>query len=321
MAKKLAFERYLWFHGRLKQKKYPRLKELVEKFEISGRQAAREIEFMRDFFSAPIEYSSEENGYYYSEDSFELPGIWISEEEIISLIISKRLAATIPDQEIKKKIDLFFEKIYSQAQVDLVELEKKVSLKNIRYYRVKPPVFGAVVFGLSKDRKLKIDYHSAYRQGVKTRIIAPLHMLLYMGNWHLIAYCETRKEMRNFVLSRIERVEILEDRVDEHLKKKDINKLIEESYGIFLTGKKTEVALKFTPDAALIVKDQVWFPGQELAELADKSIILKFPVQDFREVERDIMGFGPTVEVLSPPELRAIIAENIAGMTRIYRSG
>lgn len=322
MAKKLAFERYLWFHARLKQKKFPKLKDLMEKFEISNRQAAREIEFMRDFFSAPIEYSAEESGYYYSEESFELPGVWVSEEEIISLIISKRLAGTIPDQKIKRKINSFFEKIYSHVSVDLLELEKKVSLKNIRYYRVKPAVFEAVVLGLSRDRKLKIGYHSVYKdkEGVKRRIINPLHMLLYMGNWHLIAFCETRKEMRNFVLSRMGEVEILEDKVEEHLNREDIKRLIEESYGIFLTGEKTEVTLKFSPDVAPMVKDQVWFPGQQVEELADHSIILKFPVSDFREVERDIMGFGPGVEVLAPSALRGIIKENLARMAKIYQS-
>ena len=320
MAKKLAFERYLWFHARLKQKRFPKLKDLMEKFEISNRQAAREIEFMRDFFSAPIEYSADENGYYYSEESFELPGLWVSEEEIISMIISKRLAGTIPDQKIKKKINSFFDKIYSHVSVDLLELEKKVSLKNIRYYRVKPSVFEAVVLGLSRDLKLEISYHSVYKnkKGVKRRIINPLHMLLYMGNWHLLAFCETRKEMRNFALSRIDEVEILADKVEERLKQNDIGERIEESYGIFLTGEKMDVTLKFKPDVAAMVRDQIWFPGQELEECEDGGVVLKFPVSDFREVERDIMGFGPGVEVIAPPELRSIIRNNIAEMGKTY---
>ncbi len=320
MAKKLAFERYVWFHGRLKQKKYPKLKELMEKFEISSRQASREIEFMRDFFSAPIEYSQEETGYYYSEEGFELPGIWVSEEEIVSMILSKQLSATIPDQKIKKKIHSFFDKIYSHVDVDLQELEKKISLKNIRYYRVKPAIFESVVFGLTKNRKLKINYQSAYKRETRTRIIDPLHMLLYMGNWHLIAFCETRKETRNFVLSRISEVEILEDKIEERFKRKDIHKLIEESYGIFFSGHKTEVTLRFSAEVAPLVKDQVWFPGQQLEEQKDSSIMLRFPVADFREVERDILQFGSGVEVLAPPELRRIIKETITKMNTIYKA-
>ncbi len=319
MAKKLAFERYLWFHARLKRKQFPKIKDLMEKFEISKRQAAREIEFMRDFFSAPIEYSNEENGYYYSEDSFELPGLWVSEEEIVSMVIAKRLAKTIPNPKRQKELDTFFEKISQNANLDLVELEKKVSLKNIRYYRVKPGVFEAVVFGLTRDRKLKIDYHSAYKKGIGSRVINPLHMLLYMGNWHLIAFCETRKQMRNFVLSRIEHADILEEKIEDQLKEEDIKPLIEKSYGIFLAGEKSEtVILKFDSHVAPMVKNQVWFPGQELEELEDQGVILKFPVADYREVKRDILQFGPGVEVLAPQELRQHIMEDIEKMRKVY---
>jgi predicted DNA-binding transcriptional regulator YafY len=319
MAKKLAFERYLWFHARLKQKKFPKLRDLMEKFEISNRQASREIEFMRDFFSAPIEYSSQEGGYFYSEDSFELPGLWVTEEEIISMVISKRMASTIPNPKIKKELNSFFKKIYSHIEVDLQELEKKVSLKNIKYYRVRPVVFEAVVLGLIKDQKLRISYSSAYKRGVVKRIVNPLHMLLYMGNWHLIAFCESRKEMRNFVLSRIEEVEILEEKVEEVLRQKNVKKSIYESYGIFLNGEKSEVVLKFIPEVGSLVRDQIWFPGQELEELADGGIILKFPVSDFREVIRDILQFGPAVEVLAPAQLREMIKENIFKMEKIYK--
>lgn len=319
MAKKLAFERYMWFHARLKQKRYPRLKDLVEKFEISSRQASREIEFMRDFFGAPIEYSADEHGYYYSEDSFELPGIWVSEEEIVAMVISKKLSSTIPNPDIKREIQSFYKKISNHVDVDLLELEKKISLKNIRYYRIKPAVFEAVVFALSKDLKLQIDYRSVYRKEVSSRLVNPLHLLLYMGNWHLIAFCETRREMRNFVLSRIDEVEILGEKVEQRFKEQDIKKLIEESYGIFLSGEKKQVVLKFSADWSPIVRDLVWFPGQKLQAQADRSIILEFPVADFREVEGDILKFGPGVEVLAPAELRRIIKESLARMNKIYK--
>ncbi len=92
MAKKLAYERYLWLHGRLQAKKYPKIADLADKFEISRRQAAREIEFMRLFLEAPIEYSSTYGGYYYSRENFQFPGLWVSEEEIVSLVIARRLA-------------------------------------------------------------------------------------------------------------------------------------------------------------------------------------------------------------------------------------
>lgn len=44
MGKKLAYERYYWFHGQVKAGQYPNAKKLSEKFEISQKQAQRGIE-------------------------------------------------------------------------------------------------------------------------------------------------------------------------------------------------------------------------------------------------------------------------------------
>ena len=162
MAKKLAYERYLYLHDRLKGKKYPKIGDLADKFEISRRQAAREIEFMRLFLGAPIEYSAEHGGYFYADDNFQLPGLWVSEEEIVSLVVARRLAAALPDRGLKKKFDLFLRKVSGDMDLDLLRLEEKVSLKNVRYTRVEPAVFSAVLSALVRERQLAITYAPGY---------------------------------------------------------------------------------------------------------------------------------------------------------------
>jgi len=60
--------------------KYPSIKKLIENFEISYRQGQRDIEYMRDFLGAPVEYSTKEKGYFYS-GSFVMPTFYLSEDE------------------------------------------------------------------------------------------------------------------------------------------------------------------------------------------------------------------------------------------------
>lgn len=320
MAGKLAYERYLWFHSRLKAGKYPKLSDLSEKFEISQRQTSREIEFMRLFFDAPIEYSNSENGYFYSDDKFELPGIWASEEEIITLIIAKRLASTIPHKNRKKRLDNFIKKFLSETGIDISTLEKKISIKNIRYYKVDPSVFDVVVLALSSGKKLEIDYKSPYKEEPGMRTVSPLHLLLYMGNWHLFAYCEKKSEIRDFVLSRITGSEISEETIPEKLRKKDLRKKVFANYGIFLEGEKKEVILKFSKETAKVAREQIWFSDQIMEESESGEIIIKFPVSDFREVLKDILALGPGIEVVNPPELREMIIDNINRMRKLYKA-
>lgn len=317
MAKKFAFERYIWFHSKLKAGRYPKLADLAQKFEISPRQAAREIDFMKNFFSAPIEYSRERYGYYYSESGFELPNIWLGQEEIVALIISKRISTAIPDRRLKKKIDYYFAKIASSTDFDFQDLEKRVSLKNIHYYTVAPEVFAGCAFALAKKRRMRITYRSAYSAESRERTISPLHLLLYLGNWHLIAHCHSRGDLRDFVLSRLTEMEILSEPVSESLLARDIKSMIDRHYGIFLQGQEKTVRIRFRGRSVGIVRDQSWFAGQQVAEEKD-SLLLSFPVTDYREVLGDILRFGADAEVLEPAELRALVTDTVRGMERLY---
>jgi predicted DNA-binding transcriptional regulator YafY len=318
MSKRLAYERYLWFHQRLKKKTFPQLRDLMERFEISQRQAAREIEHMRLFFYAPIEYSADKKGYYYEDDSFEFPVPMISEEEIISLVIARRLSVTIPDERRKQQLNSFFENLAAYFDLDLPGIGKKISLKNVRYSRVAPGVFDAVLKGLNRGKKLDIAYRSVYTKESSQRVINPLHLVLYMGSWHIIAYCEMRKGVRDFALSRIRTIEILEDDIDAHLKSLDIKRDIDSAHGIFFEGKKEKVVLRFNEKISDYVREQVWFPGQTMTGEANGEVTLSFFVTAFPEVVREVLSFGSDVEVLEPPALREIIKDHIKKLSQKY---
>jgi predicted DNA-binding transcriptional regulator YafY len=311
----------LWFHGRLQAGKCPKISDLAARFEISRRQAAREIEFMRLFLGAPIEYSSAGGGYRYTDDNFQFPGLWVSEEEIVSLVVSRRLAAAMPDRSLKKKLDSFLGKIAQNIDLDLPRLESKISLKNVRYYRVEPAVFSAVLLALGQERQLAITYASGYAAETTQRTVDPLHLLIYMGNWHLIAWCHQRRGVRDFLLSRMKAAEVLPDPLANPVNSEEIKEKIEKRYGIFFDGPEYRVVLRFQPRSARHVRDQVWFPGQVSETQDDGGLVLKFPVADFREIIRDLLPFAAEVEVLEPPELRRLIAATIGEMAGIYRKG
>ncbi len=318
MAKRLSYERYLWFHQKLKKRTFPKIKDLMEKFEISKRQAAREIENMRLFFNAPVEYSNTELGYYYADDSFEFPTSMISEEEIISLLIAKRLSVTIPDEKRKRQLQIFFDNLSNYFDLDIAELEKKISLKNIRYHRVSQDIFDAVLQSLKQSRKLKIIYHSIFSKEISERTINPLHLILYMGNWHIIAYCEVKKGIRDFALSRIKKIEILDAIIQENLKALNIKENIAESFGIFFEGARKKVVLKFNDRVADYVREQVWFPFQTIDEAPAGGLILTFYVTDYREIVREVLSFGADVEVLEPAPLKEIIKEHLRKLSAVY---
>jgi hypothetical protein len=81
MAKKLSYERYTWFHGRVKAGVFPNATHLAERFEISCKQAQRDVAFMRDRLGTPLLYNPDRRGYGYEDGNYVLPPVWLKEEE------------------------------------------------------------------------------------------------------------------------------------------------------------------------------------------------------------------------------------------------
>ncbi len=321
MGKQLDFEIFFWFHGQVKRDSYPSKKALMDEFEIKERTAQRTIEFMKYRLKAPLKYSREKGGYYYSDRSYEFPRVQFTEKEIMGLIVAECLTHTIPDERLLKEVNSFIEKFSFSTGIDVKKLKKKISIKNMRYDRVEPTVFESVIQALNDNQKLKIEYKSKYKEEITARVVNPLHLLLYMGNWHLFAFCELRNELRNFALSRIKKIEELKGTIADDLQQIDIGKLIEENYGIYIhegEADKVDIVLQFSKDVAEIVKAQIWFPMQNLQENEDGSIVLTFPVTDFREIEGDLLKYGTNVEVLEPAELRGKIKDTISKMNQLY---
>lgn len=321
MSKKLAFERYYWFHNQVKEGKFPNCNRLATKFEISPKQAQRDIEFMKDRLFAPLEYDSKKKGYYYSNEKFELPPLWLTEEELFALILAARLASAIPYKNLKNSLYQMIDVILtnnSSSKIDIQSLLEKVSIKNIEYYKVDEKTFQKVLQELYNERCLKIEYYSPHNKEKSERVIKPLHLLCYMGRWHLIAYCNMRKELRNFALSRIRRIEISNEIIDLPNNLPDLQYYINQTFGLLSNDKHVEVCLEFSSEVSDWIKEQIWHEAQEITENDNGSICLKFPVSDFRELKGEILKYGSAVKVIYPEELKEEIRKEIEKMKKNY---
>ena len=86
------YERFLWIDTEIRRNAYPNSRTIAEHFEISPKTAQRSIDFMRDRFELPLEYSAENRGWYYSEHAFALPAEMLTEGDIVAILMAERLA-------------------------------------------------------------------------------------------------------------------------------------------------------------------------------------------------------------------------------------
>jgi len=323
MSGKLAYERYQWFHRQITSDQYPNAGTMARWFELSVKQAQRDIEFIRDRLSAPLSYNSAKKGYEYNSLGYELPPIWFKEGELLSFCLALRLASTLPDQSMKSSLKALLEKFldycFPGSPAGLREIGERVSVKNIQYYKIDEAVFHRVLAAVFAHEPISISYFSPHSRKKTIRTIVPMHLMCYMGSWHLIAYCHLRKELRDFVLSRISSISPPVEAEDPPKNIPDIKKYIRRNFGLMSGGTSEKVVLRFTPQVSGWVSEQIWHKAQIIEALPEGGINLKFPVADLREIRREVLKFGAEVEVIYPRELREDIKAEIKKMTKIYR--
>ncbi|MDX9714142.1 MAG: WYL domain-containing protein [Dissulfurispiraceae bacterium] len=314
------FKRVLWFDSQVKHQRHPNAGNIAAHFEVSLRTAQRDIGYLRDDLNAPLHFNRSKNGYCYTDETFSLPACWLNEDNVIALALSARLASTIPDKEIKNDLSGIIQRvlcIFSSATgLNTEALSEKVSVKNVEYAAIDEQIFHAVVKALFDACPISITYYSPHKNQTTERTIMPLHLMHYMGSWHLIAFCSSRKDLRNFSISRIKSIQ-LSDRIIKVPKSiGSIKNYIRRHFGIMQGGRTQNVRLKISSSIAAWVSEQIWHPEQKMTYSKDGSIELSLPVGDFREIRRRILSYGADIEVLEPRELKKDIKNEILRMAK-----
>ena len=72
-----------WIDVGLRERRYSNARKIAENFEIAMRTVYRDIQFMKDRLSAPIEFDPVRNGYFYTRDNYVLSSKPLTEGEIV----------------------------------------------------------------------------------------------------------------------------------------------------------------------------------------------------------------------------------------------
>ncbi len=315
-----AFERYYWFDNQIRAGKYPNATRLAEEFGCSKKTAQRAIDFMRDRLYAPLEYDKIQRGYFYIDNSFELPSLQVSQEELLSILLAQNILSNSAGGSISALINRFGKRLFvkmGDLGLDEKRMKEAFSATWNEYAPARGPVFQQVSKALLENRVLEFSYTSPRDQQPNRRAVEPHHLQHYMGSWTMIGFCRLRNDWRKFMLSRMTELELAKEQFKTQPKPEWASQL-EGGFGIFQGGKLTTVKLRFNPFRAAWIKEQVWHPQQNITALPDGSLDMTFPVYKFHEVKMKILQFGGDVEVLEPLELRDEIREDIVKMKGIY---
>ena len=289
---------------------------LQEKLECSRATINRIIQEMRLYFSAPIEYDRERNGYFYDTKAgeiFELPGVWFNATELYALLTTQQLLEqTQPgllDNHLKP-LKSRIEKILATAQSGSGEIAKRVRILRMAGRNTSSEHFQTVAGALLQRKRLTIRYHSRSDDAETRREISPQRLTHYRDNWYLDAWCHQRNGLRSFAVERLREAKALEKPAKD-ITEAELDTHFASSYGIFAGKPKHTAILRFTPERARWVAEEQWHPHQQGRMLDDGSYELHIPYADSRELVMDILKHGAEVKVVSPNSLREEVLQHL----------
>lgn len=264
--------------------------EIAEAFEVSGRQAGRDIEYLRERMGAPIVYDAKTRRYH-------LATIWETYSNIDERLILT--GAYLKSLFSKVHLGPYFEEAITRSLYDGISDQVRRVLDRIEYrgQHFDIPdwsILSTVIDAFASNRCLEISYENREGQ-LSHRTIEPRRLISYNNTWYVLAYDHKRQSARTFHLSRIHSASTT-DKAMEH----DIQ-VSGKGYGIFLSDQLTEYRIRFTGNAARIVSTQVWSDEQRLAWQDDGSIVMSLKSSSIEELVPAVLSFADEAEPLSPP--------------------
>lgn len=322
MGSRNILERFVWFDRQVRTQRYPNATKLAEHFEMSKKTAQRDIEFIRERIDCPLEYDQSQKGYFYGDDTFALPMIYLSTEELSALIMARNFLQDVTDGAIGKEISVIMEKINRIlrrfAGGDENALDRSLSFRVIEHAPAPASTIRKILSACLRQQRVRFTYFSPMHNKTEERTVDPYHLLNYMGNWHLIGHCHLRDDLRDFNLIRMSDISVLNETF-LWPRGFNIRKHLDASFGIFKSDNSDDVTLRFTPEKSHWVRGQIWHKDQVVTEHNDGSLELSFPVADFWEIKMEILKHGAGVEVIGPIELREMVRREAEKICHLYK--
>jgi len=317
---KLQFARLMELDRLIREGKYPNALSFSQEREVSQKTVQRDIEYLRDYHGAPLEYDRFKKGYYYKDKNWFLPAFNMSENELRALLLAKVAVGAFKDTGVGRDLDRITDKLLETLSHRL-PFQPEVLFS--RFSFVHPPakvvnsaIWSIIANGLLSQRSVEIRYHSLNSGETSDRIIDPYHIANLQGEWYVIAWCHRAKELRQFGIPQIQQTELTAatfEMPDDF----DPEKLFGDVFGRFVLGEKAQkVRLRFEKAVAWRVMTHPWHAKQKIKKLPGGDIELSFRSVGLYEISRWVLGWGHSVKVLEPASLKKMVRDEIRLMAR-----
>ncbi len=325
MSQRQQLERFMFIDAQIRAGIYPNAERIAEKLEVSKRVIYQDKAFMAARLGAPIEFHRQYGGWYYTNPTWALPSMFVSEGELmaffLSMEVAQRYLGTDFEEPLRSAVTRLSSNLGNHIQIDLENLRENYTFAAPAAPSVKPELLASMNQAIQKQLQVRIRYYTASRGEWNERTINPHHLYNNRGDWYLFAFDQNRQEMRSFHLGRVDWWKILKEEF-ERVPNFSAQEWMKGAFQVERGGEPVDVAIRFDSFQAPWIRERRWHESQQpLEELEDGSVILRFRSGGLGEVLRWALQFGSHAEILEPVSLRKIVRNEIKLMAEAYSIG
>ena len=325
---KKMIERLIIIHNAIKSGMYPNNKQLQKLYceqtgyaKVGEATISRDIDTLRTYFRAPLEYDRARNGFYYIDDKWEFALNQISVDDAFYLSSAKTLLANFKGtpmyDQIAKVID-FLTETQGHGKSQLLD---RIAVPPLPKVSVRQEVWKPIMNALRDNTLLKFDYNGRWNVSTTHRLVRPYQLLFEDGMYCLFGYDELADKgkggERLFCLPRMKRLENT-DKTFELPKNFDFaSRCGGGRFGAFKDEKKVRYEIDFYDDARQYIKDCVWADDQKFIDSEEENMTtIKFSSSQSDKVLEWVLAQGANARPIAPADFVERWKTEIRGMMR-----
>jgi predicted DNA-binding transcriptional regulator YafY len=289
-------------------------RQLAERMGISQRQAQRDLKALEQYLGVPF---TTQDGRWIVDRRFWLAPLSFSLAEAMGLLLSSRLmlrhaehADEFTASAYEKLAAILPDPIRDSLSEAATGLARKPA--DARYTKI----LTDLIAGWAERRKVRITYtmERTFERTVWPLFLEPSPL----GHGiYLLAWDEKLEAVRSYRVERMTETKLQRDTF-EAPKGFDAGRHLGQAWGIWSPGEPVEVELLFAPSVARRVQETTWHPSQQLSQMPDGRVRLTLTVSSWLELKHWVLGWGETVEVVRPAELKQSVRQTVASLARTY---
>ncbi len=316
--------RLLFIDKKIREGRYPNCSSLAEEWEVSRKTIQRDLDYLRYQLDAPIEYSAQHRGYFYTEEQYQLPAMDIKDSDLLAVYMAEKLLVQYEGTPIYESLCSVFKKIEQSLPykypVDPLSYQSKFTIIPPFSTHVDPAIWELVVECLRKSQQIEILYKTPGKKPEK-RVINPYHSVRFEGDWYLVGHCYLRNEVRTFSFSRVKSAQKTGGGFTTP-GDFDFKKLSGSHFGVHWADKDLEqVKIRFSSRISEYILERTWHPTQSIKKCKNGDVILSLTVNHYLELKRWVLSWGDDATILEPENFANDIHETLSKSINKYKRG